>query len=73
MNKLIITLLLVIGGVASTQQQSRTVYICSGPQSKCYHVTPDCKGLRNCSTDISEVTLEKAQEMGRRPCGYCCK
>ena len=73
MNKLILTIALAVLGITNTHQATQTVYICSGPYSKCYHVRADCKGLENCSTNISEITLEKAQELGRRPCGYCCR
>lgn len=47
------------------------VYICTGPQSKRYHKTPDCQGLRSCSKEIKEVTIEYAKKLGRTPCGYC--
>lgn len=52
-------------------QASAKVYICTGPQSKRYHKTPDCQGLRSCSKEIKEVTLEYAKKLGRTPCGYC--
>ena len=50
-----------------------TVYICTGPQSKKYHATKDCRGLNKCSEDIISVSLEKAKSMGRGPCGICYK
>lgn len=48
------------------------VYICTGGKSQCYHYTPKCSGLSRCSGEIKEITLEKAQEIGRRPCKMCC-
>jgi hypothetical protein len=39
-----------------------TVYVCKGPSSKKYHITRDCSGLRNCSTNIYKVSLKEATE-----------
>jgi hypothetical protein len=47
------------------------VYICKGPASKRYHETPNCQGLRSCSTKIYEVTISDAKNIGRTACGYC--
>lgn len=47
------------------------VYICTGHMSECYHEDPDCRGLIRCSRDIEEITIEEAEEMGRRPCSFC--
>ena len=55
------------------QSKSSKVYICTGPQSKRYHITQNCRGLSKCSGTIKTITLEDAQKMGRTPCGYCCK
>jgi len=52
---------------------SGSVYICTGPSSKAYHKTKNCKGLRNCSKEIISVTLDEAKNMNRKPCGYCYK
>ena len=41
------------------------VYICKGPQSKKYHYKKDCKGLKNCSTDIYSLPLSDAKNLGR--------
>ena len=49
------------------------VYICTGPQSKRYHKTSSCKGLKSCSREIVKVPLKKAKDLGRTPCGYCYK
>lgn len=50
--------------------KSDTVYICTGPKAKVYHKYKDCKGLRNCSGDVKEISLEKAKR-SRRPCKIC--
>jgi len=48
-----------------------TVYLCNGPQSKVYHKTTHCQGLRRCSTDIEATDISKAKAKHRRECGYC--
>lgn len=70
---LIATLICCSFGTVETKapQANGMVYICTGPQSKRYHKTPDCRGLRSCSKEIKEVTLEYAKKIGRTPCGYC--
>lgn len=49
------------------------VYICTGSMSECYHKTKECKGIKNCSRVIKEITLKEAKDLGRRPCGYFYK
>lgn len=48
-----------------------TVYICTGPNSKRYHLHSVCRGLGNCSGEIEAVTVSKAESMGRTPCKWC--
>jgi len=47
------------------------VFIFKGPQSKRFHESSSCQGLRNCSTKIYEVAISEAKSIGRTPCGYC--
>lgn len=47
------------------------VYICTGPQSRRYHKSASCKGLRNCSREIKKVSLEQAKSMHKTPCHIC--
>ena len=49
----------------------KMVYICNGPYSKRYHESPNCKGLYKCTTDIDEVSIREAKNMGRTPCQEC--
>lgn len=44
------------------------VYICNGPNSKVFHRSIKCRGLKNCSTKISLINKNKALELGRRAC-----
>ena len=46
------------------------VYICKGPQSKRYHLTKSCQGLKNCSTEIYKVSLSEAKKLERTLCGF---
>lgn len=48
-----------------------TVYICTGPNSKRYHSHSDCRGLGKCSGEIKEVSISKAESIGRTPCKWC--
>lgn len=57
--------------LVSCGQSSKSVYICTGPQSHRYHKTSSCPGLSRCSCDVEKVTLEKAKAMGRTECGKC--
>ena len=47
------------------------VYICTGPRSKVYHKTDNCKGLRRCSGTVKKVDLSYAEKIGRRKCKMC--
>lgn len=69
---------IVVGSVSAmnhteVETEQSYVYICTGPSSKTYHVSPKCNGLRNCSKEVKKVTLQQAQQMGRRPCKVCNK
>lgn len=63
-------LMLLIAGMTA-QSDTVSVYICTGSSSVCYHRTPDCKGLDKCGGKIKAITLEEAQNLGRRPCKIC--
>jgi hypothetical protein len=49
------------------------VYVCSSNSAKTYHTMRDCPALKNCSSDILEVTRRKAQENERIICSNCNK
>jgi hypothetical protein len=53
--------------------KTETVYICTGKSSKKYHSKKDCRGLKRCSGDIIEVSVEDAENMGKTPCKICYK
>ncbi|MFX0555621.1 hypothetical protein ACOCEA_02425 [Maribacter sp. CXY002] len=67
-----ISLLLFITAIfsISNKELETNVYICKGKGSKKYHYLKSCRGLSNCSTNASELTLSKAKEMGRTLCGW---
>lgn len=70
--------LFILGSLASTllfsssifMDLDTTVYICKGPNSKRYHLSKDCRGLKRCSTRIAEVSLDEAKSKKRSLCGY---
>jgi hypothetical protein len=49
---------------------STEVLICEGEDAYAYH-DHECMGFNQCEASSSWVSLDEAQEMGRRPCGYC--
>ncbi len=57
----------------SSEDSSSLVYICTGPQSECYHSNSSCRGLNNCSARIKSISIEEAKKMGRRKCKLCYK
>lgn len=58
----------------SVPNKEDMVYICTGPQSNCYHRTPGCHGLNKCSGDIRKVSKKEAEEKyRRRACKICYK
>lgn len=78
MNKVLVTIGLLVGSISMAMgvqagADTPKVYICQGSKSACYHVRPDCSGLRRCSTELKTITLDEAKKMGRRPCKVCCK
>lgn len=73
MRRLLTALFFLFVTAVSAGSGDTYVYICTGPQSKRYHRTSTCKGLKSCSKEVVKVTLEKARNMNRTPCGYCYK
>lgn len=49
------------------------VYVLESSSSKCYHMDKDCVSLKNASHRLKKVTLEEAEDMGKRPCKHCCE
>ena len=73
MKRLLTSLFFLFITVVSFGSGDTYVYICTGPQSKRYHKTSTCKGLKSCSKEIKKITLEEAKKLNRTPCGYCYK
>lgn len=67
MKYLLLVLLLFINS-----DNTKIVYICTGPYSTKYHKTAQCRGLKKCSAKIKQISLEDAvKKYKRKPCGYC--
>ena len=58
-------------GESITREQTK-VYVVMSNTAHAYHLNKYCKGLKNATHPIKQVTLEEAQKMGRRPCKLCC-
>lgn len=62
---------LLAGFLLSTSNPpANDVYICNGPKSTKYHLKDNCRGLKNCSTEVQKVSLDAAKKKGRTLCGF---
>ncbi len=59
-----------ISSFPKNAKQTTYVLICDSPNAYAYHVKY-CHGLNSCKREIMKVSLEKAIELGRKPCGNC--
>ena len=57
-------------GFIGLSDNVKSVFICKGKSSERYHLEKNCRGLKNCSTDIAVVTLEEARKIGRTLCKW---
>lgn len=64
-------LVIIIGAGLLGCNSADSVYLCNGPQSKAYHKTNHCRGLKNCSTEIEATDIATAIAKHRKECGYC--
>ena len=46
------------------------VLICVSPTAYAYH-DHYCRGLKACTHEVKKITITRAVDIGRRPCGYC--
>lgn len=63
------TVSLNAGEAEAIEQQK--VYVVMSNMAHAYHSNKDCKGLRNATHTIKQVTVQEAKEMGRQPCKIC--
>lgn len=68
MKTLLFTLLLAF---FTSENATQTVYVCTGPTAYAYHKTPKCKGLKRCSGEIIQISVEKAKADKRKACKIC--
>ena len=56
--------------LATVEQYSSTVYICTGAYATKYHRSSYCSGLNNCKGDVVAISIN---EIGNRSaCQKCC-
>lgn len=67
---ILFTSLFHAGSDFSAGQESK-VYVVMSENAYAYHKTLDCRAVKKATHVVKEVTLEEAQEMGRKPCGIC--
>lgn len=49
---------------------AKNVYICVSPYAKKYHYNKLCRGLKNCTHTIKEVSLQEAKDLNYSICGF---
>lgn len=49
------------------------VYIVDSPTSKCYHLDKKCWTLDRSQRKLKVITLEEAEQLGKKPCSKCAK
>lgn len=54
----------------SKTQPAKSVYICNGKYAERYHLSPYCRGLSNCKSTVSSISLEDVRLRGRSLCGW---
>ncbi len=47
---------------SATSLTAQEVYLCMGPKSSAYHLTPNCRGLKNCSTQLKKCQKKKLSQ-----------
>ncbi len=55
----------------NSKDTGNVVYISTSPKAYAYHVNPNCKWLIRTTHSIKEISLEEAEDRGRRPCSKC--
>lgn len=69
MKKIIPLVLVILTSCSNNHKQEKheinpdCVYVCSGSGAKRYHSIDDCKGLRKCSGEIIQMTVERRKTM----------
>jgi len=46
------------------------VYVCDSSTATKYHLSKDCRGLKNCKAKIVKVKLKDAKKEGKELCGW---
>ena len=51
--------------------QIENIFLCEGEFSEKYHNNSNCRGLNNCSTELTNTSIENAITQGRTQCDIC--
>ena len=57
--------------VSKTNTQIENIFLCEGEFSEKYHNNSNCRGLNNCSTELTNTNIENAISQGRTQCDIC--
>jgi hypothetical protein len=55
----------------SSPTQIENIFLCEGEFSEKYHNNSNCRGLNNCSTELTNTSIENAISQGRTQCDIC--
>jgi len=53
----------------AAREQETLVLVCISNTAHRYH-SHYCRGLKECTHEVKEVTIDEAESMGRTPCGF---
>lgn len=69
---ILLVLCLSCTNTKTNESNDNKVYVCSGPQSHCYHFDSLCVAFIRCTGERIEIPLDTAVRI-YEPCGFCVK
>lgn len=59
-------------GLNTLRVNQRSVFICVSTGAYAYHKDTKCRGMKNCTHTIKEISIKYAVDtLRKKPCGYC--
>lgn len=70
---IIILPILIVGGIClsmrnAEHERSTKAFICTSKVSKKYHLDFNCRGLKNCKSEIKQTTIAEAKSINKTAC-----
>jgi len=54
----------------SFQNAGTKVYICISAKAYAYHYSLNCRGIKQCTHEVKEISIKEALKLGKKACGY---